>query len=212
MPGTPQEFCLFTTTVAAFSPLLSMSLHTSLPWGLSSGLSLHGKMSTTHVNHATASMKQLLGANWGGDRGGGYRAWAVQGRSSESSWLVWEVGIRWKKMQRTCEENGGLEAIFIFLPASESLPGSSGTPTELWTIRERHHKSSPKRIYWRNMEEIPVFSPQLVQFCGDSLCPRGQGFARWVVRDEGVKLSVPDQLVPMVPVLLLPSCMTGCVT
>lgn len=51
---------------AAFSPPSFHSLRTSLPWGVSSGLSLRGKMSTANANHAKASRKHLLHADCGG--------------------------------------------------------------------------------------------------------------------------------------------------
>ena len=82
--------------------------------------------------------------------------------------------VKWKKMQRTRQENGDLDAVphqtgtslyvvitllvFIFLPASDCLPGSFDSPTGRWALRERHLKSSLKRLCRRNMAET-VFSP-----------------------------------------------------
>lgn len=67
----------------------SVHVHASLPWRASLVLSLHGKTSTVHVNHA-ASMRHLLCTSHKGNM----EPWLTQVRTSGSLWLAWETG--WK--------------------------------------------------------------------------------------------------------------------
>ena len=131
--------------------------------------------------------------------------------------------VKWKKMQRTRQENGELGAVphqtgtslyvvitslvFIFLLASDCLPGSFDSPTGRWALRERHLQSSHKRLCRRNVAETAVFSPPSVRFRVDSPRPLAQSFAQGVIRAVGdVSVPASDRLVRR-PLLPRPRCM-----